>query len=108
MEPYFADLLRCNARYSLGAAHVLVLSRSSFSYSAALYNENLVVYTPFWHAPLPSWVVHDGTQQQLERALNTSLALGRLEHKLRHSAAPPRTAPPREHDQGSMFTLDLA
>ena len=49
-------------------ADVLVLSRSSFGYSAALYNEGLVLYSRFWHAPLPSWIVyHD--RQQLQSAI---------------------------------------
>ena len=46
-------------------ADILVLSRSSFGYSAALYNEGLVLYSRFWHAPLPSWIVyHDKEQLQ--------------------------------------------
>ena len=49
-------------------ADILVLSRSSFGYSAALYNEGLVLYSRFWHAPLPSWIVyHD--KQQLQNAV---------------------------------------
>ena len=49
-------------------ADILVLSRSSFGYSAALYNEGLVLYSRFWHAPLPSWIVyHD--RQQLQSAI---------------------------------------
>ena len=49
-------------------ADILVLSRSSFGYSAALYNEGLVLYSRFWHAPLPSWIVyHD--RQQLQSAV---------------------------------------
>lgn len=90
---------------------MLVLSRSSFSYSAALYAEGAVVYTPFWHAPLPSWVVAEGGDPaRLERALGASLALGRLERKLAHHAGAPRGAAARvDHEQqGSLFTLDLA
>ena len=36
-------------------ADVLVMSKSSFSYVAGLYNENKVLYTPFWHNPLNMW-----------------------------------------------------
>ena len=44
-------------------ADILVLSRSSFGYSAALYNEGLTLYSRFWHAPLPSWIVYHDTEQ---------------------------------------------
>jgi hypothetical protein len=36
-------------------ADVLVMSKSSFSYIAGLYNEKNVLYTPFWHNPLNHW-----------------------------------------------------
>lgn len=38
-------------------ADILVLSKSSFSYAAALLNENIVVYKPFWHMPAPHWLI---------------------------------------------------
>ena len=40
----------------MAAADVLVTAKSSFSYVAALFNPNLVLYTPFWHAMQPGWV----------------------------------------------------
>ena len=53
---------------SLVGADILVTSHSSFSYSAALYNEGLTVYSKFWHSPLPSWITfHDS--EQLARAV---------------------------------------
>lgn len=36
-------------------ADILVMCRSSFSYIAGLYNENMVIYMNFWHSPLPQW-----------------------------------------------------
>ena len=36
-------------------ANILVTSKSSFSYVAALYNTNQVIYTEFWHPPLSHW-----------------------------------------------------
>jgi hypothetical protein len=36
-------------------ADVLVTSKSSFSYLAALYNTNNIVYFDFWHNPLSHW-----------------------------------------------------
>lgn len=36
-------------------ADYLVLSASSFSYSAALLNENNIVYKDFWHPKLKTW-----------------------------------------------------
>ena len=42
----------------LAEADIVVLSHSSYSYSAALLNRHgCVIYNPFWHAPLPSWII---------------------------------------------------
>jgi hypothetical protein len=37
------------------ASDILITSRSSFSYVAALLNENHVYYLSFWHPPLNDW-----------------------------------------------------
>lgn len=42
--------------HSLVQAKILVTSRSSFSYAAALLNENTVYYFPFWHKKLDHWI----------------------------------------------------
>ena len=42
--------------HSLVKARVLVCSKSSFSYAAALLNENTVYYQDFWHAKLDNWL----------------------------------------------------
>lgn len=39
----------------LTKADILITSKSSFSYLSALYNQNTVLYTPFWHKPLCTW-----------------------------------------------------
>ena len=38
-------------------ADVLILSKSSFSLVPAIFNPNVIIYTPFWHKPLPEWTV---------------------------------------------------
>lgn len=38
------------------AADILVTSKSSFSYTAALLTEGTVYYLPFWHCPAASWI----------------------------------------------------
>jgi hypothetical protein len=44
----------------LATADVLVMSRSSFSYVAAILNRSgVVLYHPFWHSPLSSWMSVD-------------------------------------------------
>mmetsp|Transcript_17707 Transcript_17707/g.48196 ORF Transcript_17707/g.48196 Transcript_17707/m.48196 type:complete len:340 (-) Transcript_17707:164-1183(-) len=40
-------------------ADVLVMSRSSFSLVPAVLSRGTVLYTPFWHKPLPHWRVVD-------------------------------------------------
>ena len=39
------------------SADVLVMAKSSFSYSAALFSKGVIIYLPFWHKPLKNWVV---------------------------------------------------
>lgn len=40
-------------------ADVLVTSRSSYSYTAAILSDGTVYYMPFWHPPLPHWIPID-------------------------------------------------
>jgi hypothetical protein len=40
-------------------ADILVMSKSSFSYVAALLSDGLVLYEPFWHSPLSDWISLD-------------------------------------------------
>ena len=44
---------------ALALSEVLVMSPSSFSYTAALISTGEVYYLPFWHAPLPNWHIVD-------------------------------------------------
>jgi hypothetical protein len=58
----------------LATADILVMSRSSFSYVAGILNRNgVVLYHPFWHSPLSSWITVDQVgrfdQQRLGRAV---------------------------------------
>ena len=41
---------------SLVASDILITSKSSFSYVAALLSNNIILYEPFWHPPLKSWL----------------------------------------------------
>ncbi len=43
--------------HNLVLADVLVMSKSAFSYSAALLSRGVKLYEPFWHSPLKDWVV---------------------------------------------------
>jgi hypothetical protein len=59
-------------------ADILVLSKSSFSYLAALLNPNaLVIYPDFWHPPLSTWV---STKDE-------ATLLSRLRTKIRHRSS---------------------
>ena len=42
--------------HSLVKAKILITSKSSFSYSAALLNENTIYYMDFWHKALDNWL----------------------------------------------------
>ena len=41
--------------YNMVEADVLIMSKSSFSYTAALLSEGIIFYELFWHNPLPNW-----------------------------------------------------
>src|SRR3989304_8369349 len=43
------------------SADVLVMAKSSFSYSAALFSKGVIIYLPFWHKPLRNWIVVNKT-----------------------------------------------
>jgi hypothetical protein len=38
---------------------IAILSKSSFSLVPALMSKGTIVYTPFWHPPLPNWDIVD-------------------------------------------------
>ena len=38
-------------------AHILIMSPSSYSYTAGLLSNGIVMYKPFWHPPLKHWFV---------------------------------------------------
>lgn len=41
---------------ALRTADILLVSRSAFSYSAALLSDGIILCPRFWHEPLPGWV----------------------------------------------------
>lgn len=41
----------------MATANILLTSKSSFSYAAAMLNENIVYYLPFWHKPSEKWKI---------------------------------------------------
>jgi hypothetical protein len=47
IEETFIDLV---------TSDILVLSKSSFSYTAGLLSDGLVYYQPFWHKPVKNWI----------------------------------------------------
>jgi hypothetical protein len=55
---YFVNAEAIESLSSIASADIIVTSKSCFSYLAGILNPNAVVlYYPFWHAPLPQWVV---------------------------------------------------
>lgn len=43
--------------HNLVSSDILIMSKSSFSYSAALFSGGVKIYEPFWHKPLKDWIV---------------------------------------------------
>ena len=48
----------CSTFIGLAAADIIVTSVSSFSYIAGMLNYGTVIYFPFWHVPLPDWLIY--------------------------------------------------
>ena len=42
--------------YSMVTAQILVMSKSSLSYTAAMLSDGIIYYLPFWHKPSSSWL----------------------------------------------------
>jgi hypothetical protein len=65
---------------SMATADALVLSRSSYSYVAAILNANcIVVYHPFWHSPLTDWLISDANGIVSDTDLDARLECWKLE-----------------------------
>jgi hypothetical protein len=43
--------------YGMVTANILIMSKSSLSYVAAMLNEGIVYYLPFWHKPASNWLI---------------------------------------------------
>lgn len=50
--------------HNLVSADILIMSKSSFSYSAAIFSNGIIIYEPFWHSPLPNWLTTHRNQQE--------------------------------------------
>jgi hypothetical protein len=58
----------------MATADALILSRSSFSYLAAILNTScIVLYHPFWHRPMSDWLTVNSDGQVSTRDLETRL-----------------------------------
>lgn len=74
--------------HGLVSADILIMSKSSFSYVAALLSKGVVIYEPFWSKPLKRWVVAK------DRDLNSTLGIHALKWrfarkiKLAHTSKP--------------------
>jgi hypothetical protein len=62
-------------------ADVLVMSKSSFSYTAALLSEGIAIYDPHKYRPLSQWIARDGKGDFDERAFRD-----RLSERLAHTS----------------------
>jgi hypothetical protein len=42
---------------NLVLSDVIIMSKSTYSYSAALLSKAIIIYEPFWHKPLKDWII---------------------------------------------------
>lgn len=68
-------------------ADILVMSKSSFAYVAALLSDGIKLYEPFWHSPMSEWIVLD-RRGGLGRE-NFEAKLGRLLKERVEALSPP-------------------
>lgn len=66
------DVFECF--HALMHADIFVMAKSSFSYTTALLARGIVIYNPFWHAPLQQWVVADEGGGIPESSFQTALS----------------------------------
>jgi hypothetical protein len=76
--PNLETVLNVEAREALddfATADVLILSLSSFSYLGGLLNPHgLIIYAPWWHPPLPDWLVASESGELDTAQLRTHVA----------------------------------
>jgi hypothetical protein len=81
--PNVEMVINVEAREALddfATADVLILSRSCLGYLGGLLNPHgLVVYAPWWHSPLPEWLVADE-----QGNLDATQVATRIADQLRH------------------------
>jgi len=68
----------------LVTADILFMAKSSFSYVAGLLNEGMVLYEPYWHKPLPSWIVLTNNDRKLQDEIQSGL-LKRINNEILHT-----------------------
>jgi hypothetical protein len=78
------DVFEC--LHSLITADILVMAKSSFSYTAALLSRGIVIYSPFWHAPLQQWIVAGRDGSLPESQFGSALSRKLLERSSRRQA----------------------
>ena len=66
------DVFECF--HALIHAEIFVMAKSSFSYTAALLSRGIVIYNPFWHAPLQRWIVAEEDGQVPESTFQLALS----------------------------------
>jgi len=77
---------------NMATADGLILSRSSYSYVAAILSEKgIVIYHPFWHSPLNEWMISDADGLVSEADLRAWLEDWKRERRL--MTIPNRSSP---------------
>lgn len=59
----FLDIDPIWTMQQLVEADILIMSKSSFSYVAALISDGIKLYEPFWHSPMSQWITRNPSGQ---------------------------------------------
>jgi hypothetical protein len=73
--------------HAMAVAQVLVLSQSSLSYTAGLYNQGVVVFSEprFFHGPVPSWYVYNSDPDKLQERFAEHRTRDILRHRVQNA-----------------------
>lgn len=64
---FYLDYCLFKTFHALVCADILLMAKSSFSYTAALLSRGIKMYDPFWHKPQKDWIIKNELAQFDER-----------------------------------------
>lgn len=80
---FYLDHCLFKTFHELVCADILIMAKSSFSYTAALLSTGIKIYDPFWHKPQKDWIIKSELAQLDERDVKDKVYNKLLEGRFR-------------------------